>query len=103
MELQEYCHNMGTELAGWKDKIDHIVSQVDSLGTEERGRILSNVQDMHMLVEDIEERILTLEKECPVAWDPHKKALDDAHVDMRAKYEETMHYLGDAAPVSVPG
>jgi hypothetical protein len=56
-----------------------------------------------MLVEDMESRIRQLEKECPTERHPYKQALDEAHVDMRAKYEETMGYIGKAAPVSIPG
>jgi len=35
--------------------------------------------------------------------EPQKKEIDDAHVDMRSKYEETMEIIGKAAPVSIPG
>jgi hypothetical protein len=103
MEQQEFCDMMGIELAGWKAKLYDIVRKIDKLGTGDRGQVLSNVQDMHMLVEDMESRIRQLEKECPTEWHPYKKALDEAHVDMRAKYEETMGHIGKAAPVSIPG
>jgi hypothetical protein len=103
MKQQEFCDAMGLELASWKAKIYDIIRKVDKLGTEERGKILANVQDMHMLVEDMETRIHELERECPTEWHPYKRAVDEAHVDMRAKYEETMKYIGEAAPFSVPG
>mgnify|MGYP001118324499 CR=1 FL=1 len=54
-------------------------------------------------VKNLEDRIRQLETECPTEWTPLKKEIDNAHVDMRGKYEETMHAIGKAAPVSVPG
>jgi hypothetical protein len=56
-----------------------------------------------MFITDMEDRIHTLETECPTEWSPIKKEIDDAHVDMRGKYEETMEAIGTAAPVSIPG
>jgi hypothetical protein len=76
---------------------------LDHLGFEEREKILPKVQDMHILVDDMEARIHELERECPSEWSPYKKSLDDAHVDMRAKYDETMAHVGKATPVSVAG
>jgi hypothetical protein len=103
MEVKDYCSAMSVELTGWKAKMYDIVRKLDKLGTEERGKVLPNVEDMHILVEDMAARIDQLNRECPSEWSPYKKSIDDAHVDMRAKYEETMLAIGKAAPVSVPG
>ncbi len=51
----------------------------------------------------MEDRIHKLETECPTEWSPIKKEIDEAHVDMRGRYEETMEAIGKAAPVSIPG
>ncbi len=103
MELQDYCQNVEIELMGWKAKLYDVVRKIDKLGTAERGKMLPHVEDLHILLEDIGSRIQQLETECPTEWSPVKKELDDAHFDMRAKYEETLEAIGKAAPVSVPG
>ena len=103
MELTEYCDHMGVELTEWKAKMYDIVLKLDKLGTHEREGVLPLVEDLHILVEDMAARIGELETECSTEWDTHKRSLADAHVDMRAKFEETMDYIGKAAPVSVPG
>jgi hypothetical protein len=51
----------------------------------------------------MEDRIDKLRTECPTEWSPVKKEVDDAHVDMRSKYEETLEFIGKASPVSIPG
>ena len=80
-----------------------LVRRLDKMGTAEREKILPNVEDMHILIEDLAGRIDQLNRECPSEWSPAKKEIDDAHVDMRAKYEEAMEFIGKDAPVSVPG
>jgi len=103
MDVKDYCGVMSTELTAWKAKMYDVVRKLDKLGTAEREKVLANVEDMHMLIEDMAARIDQLNRECPSEWSPEKKAIDNAHVDMRAKYEDTMDFIGRAAPVSVPG
>ena len=103
MDVKDYCGAMSTELTAWKAKMYDVVRKLDKLGTAEREKVLPNVEDMHMLIEDMVTRIDQLNRECPSEWRPEKKVIDNAHVDMRAKYEQTMEFIGKAAPVSVPG
>ena len=103
MELKDYCHNVEIELSGWKARLYHVIRKLDKLGTAERGKILSNVEDLHIVLEEMETRIHQLRTECPTEWSPVRKEIDEAHIDMRAKYEETLEAVGKAAPVSVPG
>lgn len=103
MDVKDYCGAMSTELTAWKAKMYDVVRKLDKLGTAEREKVLPNVEDIHMLIEDMATRIDQLNRECPSEWSPEKTAIDNAHTDMRAKYEQTMDFIGTAAPVSVPG
>lgn len=103
MDVKDYCGAMSTELTAWKAKMYDTVRKLDKLGTAEREKVLPNIEDMHMLIEDMVTRVDQLNRECPSEWSPQKQAIDNAHVDMRAKYEEAMDFIGKAAPVSVPG
>jgi hypothetical protein len=94
---------METELTGWKARMYDVVRKVDTLDCAEKDRILSSVGDLHILLEELAARIDELRKECPTAWSPFRDDMDEAHVDMRSKYEETMELIGRHAPVSVPG
>jgi len=62
------------------------------LGTTEKEKVLPNVEDMHMLLVQMEDRLLQLTRECPSEWSPIKKEIDDAHIDMRSKFEESMSF-----------
>ena len=103
MDVMDYCKAMEMELTAWKAKLYDLTRKIDSLGSAEKEKVLPNVEDLHMYVTEMTDRIEKLKSECPTEWSPMKKDIDDAHVDMRGKYEETMEYIGKASPVSIPG
>jgi hypothetical protein len=103
MEVKDYCSAMETELTAWKAKMYDVVRKVNTLDCGEKERILSSVGDLHILLEELGVRVDQLRTECPTSWSPFKDDIDEAHVDMRSKYEETMELIGRHAAVSVPG
>ena len=103
MEVKDYCKNMETEMTTWKAKLYDVTRKVDSLGSAEKEKILANVEDLHMLLEEMTDRVEKLRTECPSDWSPMKKEIEEGSIDMRGKYEETMEYIGKASPVSIPG
>jgi hypothetical protein len=94
---------MNMELTAWKAKMYDVTRRLDQLGSADKEKVLGNVEDLHMLLAQMEDRITQLNRECPAEWSPIKKEVDTAHVDMRSKFEDTMAFIGKAAPVSVPG
>lgn len=103
MDVKDFCSGMQAELTAWKARIFDIAVKADKLGTEEKGKVWEEFNDMKMLVADLEDKIETLRTECPSEWSPQKKEIENAATDMRSKYDETMEYIGKASPVSVPG
>ena len=103
MDVMDYCKSMETEMTAWKAKLYDAMRKIDKLGTAEREKVLPNIEDLHILLEEMEGRVGQLRTECPSEWSPEKKDIDGGVVDMRGKYEETMEFIGKAAPVSIPG
>ena len=103
MDVQDYCKGMETEMTAWKAKLYDVMRKVDSLGSADKEKILPNVEDLHMFLEEMTDRIEKLKTECPSDWSPDKKQIEEGSVDMRGKYEETMEYIGKASPVSIAG
>jgi hypothetical protein len=103
MDVMDYCKSMEAEMTAWKAKLYDTMRKIDKLGTSEREKILPNIEDLHILLEEMEERVGQLKNECPTEWSPAKKEIDSGTVNMRGKYEETMEFIGKAAPVSIPG
>lgn len=103
MDALDFCKGMEMELTAWKAKIYDAIRKAERLPSGDREKVLPNIQDIHIIVTELEDKIETLKTECPSDWSPQKKEVDDAHVDMRSKYEQTMEIIGKAAPVSIPG
>jgi hypothetical protein len=103
MDVKDFCSGMEMEMATWKAKMYDAMRKVDKLGTAEREKILPNIEDLHMILEEMQGRVEQLKTECPSDWSPVKKDIESGTVDMRGKYEETMDFIGKASPVSIPG
>jgi len=103
MDVKDFCNAIESEMTSWKAKLYDAMRKVDRLGTAEREKVLGNIQDLNMLLDEMSSRVDQLRTECPSDWSPIKKDLDQGNIDMRSKYEETMEYIGKAAPVSIPG
>ncbi len=103
MDVKDYCSGLESELIAWKAKLFDVVAKTDAMGTEEKEKVWANFNDMKIIIQDLEGKIQELKTECPSDWSPQKKQIDDAHVNVRSKYEDTLDFIGKAAPYSVPG
>lgn len=103
MDVQDFCKSMEAEMTMWKAKLYDVMRKVDNLGSAEKEKVLQNIEDLHIYLQEMSDRAESLKTECPSDWSPVKQDIDQGTVDLRGKYEETMDYIGKAAPVSVPG
>ncbi len=88
MELQDYCRNVHTELSGWKAKIYDIVRKMDQLSTGEKSQFVNQVNDLHIIVEELEERLSGLERNCPTEWSPVRTEIQNKLAALGYKWEE---------------
>lgn len=103
MDVRDYCKGTELELTAWKARLYDMSRKFDLLPSGDKERVLQNVEDLHIIVQELEDRISQLQNECPAQWDPVVHQIETAHVDMRAKYEQTIDDIGRFAPVSIPG
>ena len=103
MDVLDYCKGMETEMTAWKAKLYDVMRKVDKLGSADKEKVLPNITDLNMLLEEMADRVENLKTECPSDWSPDKKDIDEGTINMRGKYEETMEYIGKASPVSIAG
>ena len=95
MELQDYCRNVQEELSGWKAKIYDVMHRLDEADTGDKGNIVSQVNDLHIIVEELGDRISKLERECPVEWHPQRKEIQNKLQALGYRWEETwQHAVG---------
>ena len=103
MDVLDYCKGLENEMTAWKAKLYDVMRKIDKLGSAEKEKVLPNIEDLHIFLEEMTDRVETLKTECPSDWSPDKKEIEVGGVDMRSKYEETMEYIGKASPVSIAG
>ncbi len=68
MDVEDYCKNVAFELSEWKARIDDIVGKFDRTATGDKSPVISYVNDLHMFLDDLSQRIDALQNECPIAW-----------------------------------
>jgi len=103
MDVKDFCKGMEQEMTAWKAKLYDMNERIDKMGSKEKEHMLGAVGDLKIALTEMEERVEQLKAECPSDWSPMKKDIEDAHVNMRDKYNETLDEIGKAAPYSVPG
>ena len=88
MEVDLYCRNVGTELTEWKSRIGDVVSKLDRAPTGNKARILSQINDLHIILEELHDRIHRLEAQCRTQWEPDKFQLEGKFKAFYPKWEE---------------
>jgi hypothetical protein len=64
MEVKEYCDSITAELSGWKYKVDNIASRFDRASSEDKKRIVNEVNELHTISNELGRRIEGLKKDC---------------------------------------
>ena len=75
MDVKDFCSAMESEMTAWKAKMYDAMRKIDKLGSAEKEKILMNVQDLNMIMDDMAQRVEQLRTECPSDWSPVKKEL----------------------------
>ncbi len=88
MEVKDYCKNMIVELTGWKAKMYDIVRKLDKLPSGEKEKYLPTLNELHIFIEELNERINNLEKACPTEWKADEEEIDRRTTALKSKMKE---------------
>ena len=88
MDVKDYCSGLQSELTGWKAKIYDAVRKMDKMPSGDKEKIFPHVNELHMIVEELTDRIDRLNRECPTEWGPDKTELDTKIIGLKTKFEE---------------
>jgi len=76
MEVRDYCENVTIELDGWRTRVDGVVRKLDHVSTGEKEHLVAEVNELHMIVDELGDRISDLKKACMANWKPEKEDHD---------------------------
>lgn len=84
MNARNCCKTMEMELTAWKAIVYDIVRKMDKLPGGEKEKILPNIEDLHILVEELDQRIEDIRENCTP-----ETGIDDIKTD-REKFNYTL-------------
>ncbi len=83
MELETYCDNLVAELTGWKAKVFDVVRKLDQTPSADKDKLVPQINELHMVIEDLDERINKLRTECPTAWEPERAEFESKFTHLK--------------------
>jgi endogenous inhibitor of DNA gyrase (YacG/DUF329 family) len=88
MDVKDYCKNVDIELNAWRAKLYNVMRQMDELPTGKKQQILEQVNGLHNIVHELDERIDQLRTSCPTEWAPERSAIKGKISQMEEEYNE---------------
>jgi len=99
MKARNCCNTMQAELTAWKANVYDVVRKMEELPGGERERILPNIEDLHMLISEMDDRIEDIRDNCTPETGiddirTEKEEFDKHLATLRVTAEEAMRGLG---------
>ena len=99
MNARNCCRTMEMELTTWKAVVYDIFRKLDSLPSRDKGNILPNIGDLHILVDEMDARIEQVRESCTpdTGMDDiqsEKDKFDHTLATVRTKAEDAMRVMG---------
>lgn len=89
MEVKDYCRYADLELSAWKAKLYDVLSKIDQLPTANKQRMYEDVNGLHIVMAELDDRIEKLRKECSIAWRPGREEKKMKFPELNTKYNDT--------------
>lgn len=70
MELKDYCNNVDKELSNWHNKLSSVVGKMDSMPSSVKQGMYEEINGLHIVMTEMDDRIDRLRNECSVSWEP---------------------------------
>ena len=99
MKARNCCKTMEAELTAWKANVYDIVRSIEKLPGGEKEKILPNIEDLHMLIAEMDDRVDQIRENCTPETGiddirTERKAFDAGISKLRVGADEAMQVLG---------
>jgi len=95
MEIYDYCKSVNMELTVWKARLYDVISKIEHLPTGDKQRMYEEVNGLHIIMAELEERIENLRTECPTEWKPTQQEISNKLSGLSSRYNDTAGVLFD--------
>ena len=96
MRVKDYCDGVAIELSGWKAKMYDVVRKLDKVSSGDKQRVVPLVNELHMVLEELDDRVGRLRSECPTQWQPDKIDIENKFQVIKTKWEEVWDKVSPA-------
>jgi len=99
MKARNCCKTMEAELTAWKANVYDIARKMETLTGGEKEKILPNIEDLHILIAEMDERIDQIRDNCTPETGiddirTDKELFDKSLSTLRVTAEQAMRGLG---------
>ena len=99
MKARNCCKTMEMELTAWKAMVYEIVRNMEKLPGRDKEKILPNIQDIHILIEEMDNRIEEIRENCTpeTCIEDIQTEREQFNIDissLRVKVEDAVQVLG---------
>jgi hypothetical protein len=95
MDAKSYCDSVGIELSGWKAKLYDVIRKTDSLPAKEKEKMDPMVAELNAMMDDLDDRIDLLARECPADWSGHKSDIENKLSKMNQRWKDVWGVMGN--------
>jgi predicted nuclease with TOPRIM domain len=96
MDVKTYCDGAMVELVGWKAKVYDVVRKMDKMSSGDKEKVVPLVRDLHIIIEEMGDRLGKLSRECPTQWAPERSELEGKMTHLKKKWEEVWENVSPA-------
>lgn len=92
MELKDYCRNVEMELTLWKSKLYDVLRKMDKASTGDKEKMYEEINGLHILMTELEDRVDNLRTSCPTEWSPEEEKIKVKFGELKNRYKETAKF-----------
>jgi hypothetical protein len=95
MNINDYCESVGSELNGWKTKLNGVIQRTEKMAGKDKEELEPMVAELKDMMDDLDERIAALARECPTEWGSEKSDIDGKMSQVTHKWKEVYGVMGE--------
>jgi hypothetical protein len=96
MDVKSYCDSVGIELTTWKAKLYDVIRRSEKLAKADKEKVEPMVAKMKDIVDDLDQRIELLARECPAEWSGPKSDIDGKMSKVNDTWKEVWGVMGES-------
>lgn len=95
MEIKDYCRNVEMELNVWKTRLYDVIRKMDKASTGDKEKMYEEINDLHILMTELEDRVESLRTSCSTDWKPDEEEIKVKLGDLESRYKEASKSMVD--------